>query len=181
MKKRDQHIVETKSSGNDDKTIVALLEQVRGLIRAARKSAATAINSLQVVTSYEIGRMIVEHEQKGAQRAEYGRLILKALSERLTTEFGRGFSRTNLKNMRLFFLAYRHRTLPIGQMPSGQLVPKKSQMASGQSQDALLEPSVRIPQIPSAHLAAAFPLKKRLMEWAEAAMQSESGDKHDEP
>ena len=158
MKKRNPHIVEAKGSGHENQTVDALLEQVRGLIRAARKSAATAINSLQVITSYEIGRMIVEHEQKGAQRAEYGKLVLKALSERLTTEFGRGFSRTNLKNMRLFFLAYRHRTLPIGQMPSGQLVPKKSQMASGQSQDALLEPSVRIPQIPSAHLAAAFPL-----------------------
>ncbi len=146
MKKRNPHIVEAKGSGHENQTVDALLEQVRGLIRAARKSAATAINSLQVITSYEIGRMIVEHEQKGAQRAEYGKLVLKALSERLTKEFGRGFSRTNLKNMRLFFLAYRHRTPPIGQM------------ASGQSQDALLEPSVRIPQIPSAHLAAAFPL-----------------------
>ncbi len=158
MKKCNPHVVEAKGSGHENQTVDALLEQVRGLIRAARKSAATAINSLQVITSYEIGRMIVEHEQKGAQRAEYGKLVLKALSERLTTEFGRGFSRTNLKNMRLFFLAYRHRTPPIGQMASGQLVPKKSQMASGQSQDALPEPSVRIPQMPSAHLAAAFPL-----------------------
>ena len=146
MKKCNPHVVEAKGSGHENQTIDALLEQVRGLIRAARKSAATAINSLQVITSYEIGRMIVEHEQKGAQRAEYGKLVLKALSERLTTEFGRGFSRTNLKNMRLFFLAYRHRTPPIGQM------------ASGQSQDALPEPSVRIPQTPSAQLAAAFPL-----------------------
>ncbi len=164
MKKRNPHIVEAKGSGHENQTVDALLEQVRGLIRAARKSAATAINSLQVITSYEIGRMIVEHEQKGAQRAEYGKLVLRALSERLTTEFGRGFSRTNLKNMRLFFLAYRHRTPPIGQM------------ASGQSQDALLEPSVRIPQMPSAKLAAAFPLKKRLMGWAEAALQSKSGE-----
>jgi predicted nuclease of restriction endonuclease-like (RecB) superfamily len=131
-----------------------LLEQVRGLIRAARKSAATAINSLQVITSYEIGRMIIEHEQKGAQRAEYGKLVLETLSERLTTEFGRGFSRANLQNMRLFFLAYRHRTSPICQMPSGKLVPKKSQMVSGQSQDI----SVRITQTQSGQLAAAFPL-----------------------
>jgi predicted nuclease of restriction endonuclease-like (RecB) superfamily len=158
MGKRNLHVVEAEGSVHENQTVDALLEQVRGLIRAARKSAATAINSLQVITSYEIGRMIVEREQKGAQRAEYGRLILKTLSERLTTEFGRGFSRTNLKNMRLFFLTYRHRTPPIGQMASGQLVPKKSQMASGQSQDALSEPSVRIPQMPSAHLAAAFPL-----------------------
>ena len=63
----------------------------------------------------------------------------------------------------------------IAQMPSGKLVPKKSQMASGQSQDALPEPSVRIAQTPSAKSAATFPLQKRLMEWAEAALQSKSG------
>ena len=68
MEKRNPHIVETKRSGGDNQNIGALLERVRGLIRAARKSAATAINSLQVITSYEIGRIIVEHEQKGAQR-----------------------------------------------------------------------------------------------------------------
>src|SRR4030042_1174514 len=118
MKKRNPHIVEAKGSGHENQTVEALLEQVRGLIRAARKSAATAINSLQVITSYEIGRMIVEHEQKGAQRAEYGKLVLKALSERLTTEFGRGFSRTNLEYMRRFFLEYCNLVAQIAQMPS---------------------------------------------------------------
>src|SRR4030042_3381080 len=158
MKKRNPHIVEAKGSGHENQTVDALLERVRGLIRAARKSAATAINSVQVITSYEIGRMSVEHEQKGEQRAEYGKLVLKTLAERLMAEFGRGFSRSNLQNMRLFFLAYRHRTPLICQMPSGKLGPKKSQMASGKSQDALPEPSVRIAHTPSAQLAAAFPL-----------------------
>jgi predicted nuclease of restriction endonuclease-like (RecB) superfamily len=154
MKKSGPRIVEAKGSGDEDQTFGALLEQVRGLIRAVRKSAATAVNSLQVITSYEIGRMIVEHEQKGSQRAEYGKLVLEILSERLTTEFGRGFSRSNLQNMRLFFLAYRHRTPSICQMPSGKLMPKKSQMASGRSQDI----SVRVTQTPSAQFEAAFPL-----------------------
>ena len=76
MKKRDPHIVETKRSGDDNQNIGALLEQVRGLIQTTRKSAATAINSLQVITNFEIGRMIVEHEQQGLQRAEYGKLVL---------------------------------------------------------------------------------------------------------
>jgi hypothetical protein len=74
-----------------------------------------------------------------------------------------------------FYLEHYDRVVPIPQMPSGKLVPKKSQMASGQSQDALPECSVRISQTPSAQLAAAFPMKKRLIEWAEAALQSESG------
>jgi hypothetical protein len=78
--------------------------------------------------------------------------------------------------LRRFYLEYYDWVVSIPQMPSGELVAKKSQMASGQSQDALPEPSVHIAQMPSAKLATAFPLKKRLMEWAEAALQNKSGD-----
>ena len=77
--------------GTDDQAFDALLEQIRSLVQSARKTGATAINSLQVITSFEIGRMIVEHEQQGVQRARYGQQVLKTLSDRLTTEFGRGF------------------------------------------------------------------------------------------
>ena len=63
----------------------------------------------------------------------------------------------------------------IAQMPSAELVSKKSQMASGKSQGTLPEPSVRIAQTPSAQSAGTFPVKKRLMEWAEAAVQNKSG------
>jgi predicted nuclease of restriction endonuclease-like (RecB) superfamily len=59
--------------------------------------------------------------------------VLKTLSDRLTAEFGRGFSRSNLQNMRLFFLAYRDRLLPKRQTPSGKLIDDKSQTASGES------------------------------------------------
>jgi len=150
MKKPDPRIVETKRSGGGDQTIGVLLEQVRGLIRAARKSAATAINSLQVITSYEIGRMIVDHEQQGVQRAEYGKLVLKTLSERLTAEFGRGFSKSNLEYMRRFFLEYCNRVAQIAQMPSGQ-----SQTPLPRSAP---EHPFNIAQMPSAQLATAFPL-----------------------
>jgi hypothetical protein len=102
MKKRDPHIVETKRSGDDDQNIGALLERVRELIRAARRTAVTTVNSVQVITNFEIGRMIVEHEQQGAQRAAYGKEILRDLSNRLTEEFGKGFSRSNLEYMRKF-------------------------------------------------------------------------------
>ncbi len=98
---------------------------MRGLKRAARKSAATAINSLQVITSYEIGRMIVDHEQQGVQRAEYGKLVLKTLSERLTAEFGRGFSEDNLSNMRKFYLVYKDRVPAISEKASRKSISRK--------------------------------------------------------
>ena len=65
-----------------------------GLIQSARNAAASAVNLLQVLTNFEIGRRIVEHEQKGARRAGYGQEMLKTLSSRLTEEFGKGFSVT---------------------------------------------------------------------------------------
>jgi DUF1016 N-terminal domain len=93
----DQPRTRTPRAGTNNQTFDALLEQIRSLVQSARKTAATAINSLQVITSFEIGHMIVEHEQRGAQRAKYGQLVLKTLSDRLTAEFGRGFSKSNLE------------------------------------------------------------------------------------
>src|SRR5215813_6802757 len=97
----------------------ALIAEVRDLIQSARHAAATTVNTLQVLTNFEIGRRIVEHEQRGAARAEYGKELLKELSARLTEEFGKGFSMTNLKLMRQFFIENRHR---ISQKASDQLV-----------------------------------------------------------
>ncbi len=74
---------------------------------------------LLVLTNYEIGRRIVEHEQGGESRADYGEAILANLSRELTAEFGRGFSAVNLSLMRRFFLVYRSRR-PIFQTPSNE-------------------------------------------------------------
>ena len=68
--------------------IAPLITEVRGLIQSARHAAASTVNALQVLTNFEIGRRIVEHEQKGQKRAEYGKQILRELSDRLTREFG---------------------------------------------------------------------------------------------
>ena len=84
-----------------------LVSELRGLIESARTTVATTVNSFQVLTNFEIGRRIVEHEQQGAERAEYGKELLEELSARLTGEFGKGFSLTNLKLMRKFFVEYR--------------------------------------------------------------------------
>ena len=76
------------------------------LLKEARKSVVKTINKTMVYTYFEIGRIIVEEEQKGKSRAEYGKQILKGLSDRLKKEFGKGFSVTNLQQMRLFYLTY---------------------------------------------------------------------------
>lgn len=96
-----------------------LYDLVRDLIVAARQTVSRGVNLVQVHTNFEIGRHIVEHEQRGEQRAAYGKEILKALSERLTQEFGRGFSKSNLEYMRRFYLLY-HERMPIAQSGSGQ-------------------------------------------------------------
>jgi predicted nuclease of restriction endonuclease-like (RecB) superfamily len=112
--------------------LAPLIAELRGLIQSARHAAASTVNTLQVLTNFEIGRRIVEHEQKGTKRAEYGTELLKELSARLTEEFGRGFSLTNLKLMRQFYIEYPHR---IVQQPIAQLVSSTiGQQATDQSQ-----------------------------------------------
>ncbi len=112
--------------------ISSLFHQVRELILSARKTASRGVDALQALTNFEIGRRIVKHDQNGAERAEYGKETLKELSKRLTREFGRGFSRTNLAYMRKFFLIYRDRLPEKSRTPSGKLgTAEKSQMASG--------------------------------------------------
>ena len=81
-------------------------ERIELLIEEARRRTVTAVNTAMVYTYYEIGRMIVEDEQQGEIRAEYGSTLLKQLAHRLTNRFGKGFSLTNLKQMRSFYLLY---------------------------------------------------------------------------
>ena len=97
-----------------------LYDGIRSLVLSARQSAARGVDLLQVYTNYEIGRRIVEQEQQGADRALYGRELLKELAARLTGEFGNGFSVSNLRYMRQFYLAYPGRIAPIRQTVSGE-------------------------------------------------------------
>lgn len=83
-----------------------LVGQLRDLIRDARGRALRAVDAIQVRTCWEIGRHIVEFEQGGAARAEYGKRLLPKLAESLTAEFGRGFDERNLRNMRAFFQVF---------------------------------------------------------------------------
>lgn len=94
------------------------LECVSDVLAKARKNAKTAVNLSMVYAYFEIGRMIVEEEQHGANRAAYGVQLLKELSSYLTAIYGRGFSVTNLKQMRQFYLTYANDQ--IGQTLSDQ-------------------------------------------------------------
>jgi len=106
------------------------LAGIRDLIAGARATVARGVDLVQVHTNFEIGRRIVEEEQRGKDRAAYGEEIIKVLAERLTREFGRGFSRSNLKSMRQFYLQNQDR---IGQSLTGQFdTLEKGQSATGQ-------------------------------------------------
>ena len=81
-------------------------DNVAKIIEQARKYVGRTADISKCITNFEIGRMIVEDEQKGQHRAEYGKKVLIDLSERLTKEFGRGFSVENLDRMRYFYQTY---------------------------------------------------------------------------
>lgn len=80
--------------------------QIVDLLQSARSKVVRTVNQTMVLTYFEIGRMIIEEEQDGKERADYGKQILKELSDVLTREFGKGFSVDNLENMRRFYLVY---------------------------------------------------------------------------
>jgi len=80
-----------------------LIGGISELLEAARRASVRVTNALMTATYWEVGRRIVEFEQGGKKRAEYGEELLKRLAEDLTTRLGRGFSRQNLQNMRQFY------------------------------------------------------------------------------
>ncbi len=89
------------------------LEELKAIAFSAKRKAYQAADQIMVVRNWLIGRRIVEEEQKGEGRAEYGKQVIMLASKSLTSEFGKGFSITNLKSWRLFYLTFRE--LQIGQ------------------------------------------------------------------
>jgi len=80
--------------------------QIVELLQSARNKVVSTINQTMVLTYFEIGRKIVEEEQGGKKRADYGKKVIKELSKVLTKEFGKGFSERNIEQMRQFYLVY---------------------------------------------------------------------------
>jgi len=87
-------------------TSLSLLDDVRDILRTARQHSWQAVNTFMVQAYWNIGRRIVQEEQQGKERAEYGKTILKNLSRSLGEEFGKGVSIANLKNFRQFYLTF---------------------------------------------------------------------------
>ncbi|MBM4136108.1 MAG: DUF1016 domain-containing protein [Nitrospira sp.] len=84
----------------------SLIKRLAEIIHSSRATAVRQINKAQVLAYYEIGREIVEFEQKGKARAVYGEELIKRLSMDMTKKFGKGFSEMNLRNMRRFYLEF---------------------------------------------------------------------------
>ncbi|GLR63870.1 PDDEXK nuclease domain-containing protein [Marinospirillum insulare] len=89
-----------------EQSLASLVEPIAKLIEHARGQVRQAVNSALVHSYWHIGEMLVEHEQQGASRAEYGTQQLKLLSTQLTERLGKGFDVTNLRNMRRFYHAF---------------------------------------------------------------------------
>ncbi|WP_310603068.1 PDDEXK nuclease domain-containing protein [Anaerosporobacter sp.] len=83
-----------------------LVSEIRDILDTARKKVAREVNNELIASYWKIGEIIVRYEQNDSIRAEYGEQTLKQLSKALTSEFGKGFSRSNLQNMRAFYLDY---------------------------------------------------------------------------
>lgn len=113
-KRSKKSIVKKNASALTD--YAAILAGVVGVLESARRTSARSVNAIMTATYWEIGRLIVECEQGGHGRAEYGRQIVERLSQDLTARFGRGFGRRNLFQMRAFYLTYAK----IVQTPSAQ-------------------------------------------------------------
>lgn len=86
-----------------------LFGRIADLLNESRKFVVKSLNQTIVLTYFEVGRLIVEDEQQGKERAEYGKFVLKELSQRLTDEFGKGYSVYNLERMRNFYLVFKNR------------------------------------------------------------------------
>ena len=111
-----------RSALSQDAPYQAVFGDVSKIIDAARESAARSVNAAMTAAYWLIGRRIVEFEQSGEERAEYGAALMERLAEDLTAQFGRGFSSQNIYNMRLFYLSYHPNR--IRQTLSGELAPR---------------------------------------------------------
>ena len=110
-------------------------EDLRGIVRSNLQKVYSAINFGQVNTNWNIGRRIVEEEQHGQTRAEYGKRVIAIASQALTEEFGKGYSQTNCKSYRKFYIEFQK--FAIGQTLSAQSPKQIQQTVSAQFENEL--------------------------------------------
>ena len=133
-----------------------VLSGVAELLESARRASARATNAVMTATYWEIGRRIVEYEQKGRIKADYGEQLIERLSEDLTKRFGRGFGRRNLFQIRSFYLAYSSIVQTASAQLDSSLSFQKSQTASGQLSDEKMQTVSA--QFSLSEIAQRFPL-----------------------
>ena len=108
-----------------------LVNDLRSIVSKARSKAFAAVNYSLVERNWRIGQRIVEQEQNGASRAEYGKHVIEIASAALTKEFGKGFSETNIMNFKKFYLKFKELTIP--QTLSEEFKKQKHQTLSDES------------------------------------------------
>jgi predicted nuclease of restriction endonuclease-like (RecB) superfamily len=123
-----------------DKQESQFIVQLKQIVRSARSQAYSAINLSQVYANWLLGERLVEQEQKGKNRADYGKRLVKLVSEELTKEFGIGYSLTNIKNFRRFYLDFKD--VIKGQALPDQFVDKEKK--KGQASPALFYNNIQV-------------------------------------
>lgn len=108
-----------------------LVNDLRSIVSKARSKAFAAVNYSLVERNWRIGQRIVEQEQNGASRAEYGKHVIEIASAALTEEFGKGFSETNIMNFKKFYLKFKELAIP--QTVSEEFKKQKHQTLSDES------------------------------------------------
>lgn len=120
---------EPEKKYNDEDNM--LVNDLRSIVSKARSKAFAAVNYSLVERNWRIGQRIVEQEQNGASRAEYGKHVIEVASAALTKEFGKGFSETNIMNFKKFYLKFKELTIP--QTLSEEFKKQKHQTLSDES------------------------------------------------
>lgn len=85
-----------------------IIQEIKQILTESREKVARTVNNELLLAYWNIGRVVVESEQGGSEKAEYGKQLLKSLSKQLTKELGKGFSVSNLQYMRRFYLEYEN-------------------------------------------------------------------------
>ena len=132
---------ELKEYDNIDVDDAQFISDIKAIVYTAKQKAYQAADIYQVVSNWLIGRRIVEQEQHGKERAQYGKHIVELASEALTAEFGKGYSVVNIKSFRKFYLTFNN--LLIGQTVSAQS--ENGLTIKGQSVSAELELAKMLP------------------------------------
>lgn len=138
----------------------SVLADVAHLLEAARRASVRTTNAIMTATYWEIGRRIVEYEQRGVGRAAYGELLLRRLSDDLVKRFGRGFGLSNLKQIRKFYLTYVNigKGQTLSGLWEGDCKTEKSQTLSGEFNKPLQISQTLSAKLPLGDIAKCFPL-----------------------